>query len=277
VLNIFLSYARADGAAAAARLRAELERAGFTVWRDVDDMRGGLPWKDQLRAALRDIDVVLVLLTPRAAASQVVTWEWENALTLQKRVIPLLISKCDVPGELARLHYHDFSLPDQYVSSFAALIRDLVASLPAAPPAASPTPPVTFNVYGANQSAIGPNASVVNYGPIYTGGSDLVQGSERLARAFADWLAQAEALPSGRREEVKQTLEQAQDYAQRLQFGDTQPEVEKALEGRLKRLYGLATDIAEVALTTLISPATGIAVVIQKVAQKVREQIAKPG
>ena len=74
MLKIFLSYARKDGAAAAARLRTELERAGFTVWRDIEQMRGGRAWQEQLRAALREVDVVLVLLTPAAVKSKYVAW-----------------------------------------------------------------------------------------------------------------------------------------------------------------------------------------------------------
>ncbi len=37
--KIFLSYARADGKTAAIRLRSELQRAGFEVWRDIEDMQ----------------------------------------------------------------------------------------------------------------------------------------------------------------------------------------------------------------------------------------------
>jgi len=54
-----------------------------------------------------------------------VQWEWEQALTLQKRLIPIVIVQCDVPGELATLHYHDFSDPGKYSLVFASLIRDL--------------------------------------------------------------------------------------------------------------------------------------------------------
>ncbi|MEO1295771.1 MAG: toll/interleukin-1 receptor domain-containing protein [Cyanobacteria bacterium J06636_16] len=123
--TIFLSYARADGQIAATRLRSELERAGFQVWRDIEDMQGGQAWKDQLRQAIRTVDTVVVLLTPAAVASKYVEWEWESALTLEKRVIPLLISTCDVPDELGRLHYHNLSSEQDYILSFAALLRDL--------------------------------------------------------------------------------------------------------------------------------------------------------
>lgn len=123
--RIFLSYARADGKTAATRLRSELERAGFEVWRDIEDMQGGQAWKDQLRKSLRQVDGVIVLLTPAAVSSKYVEWEWENALTLEKRIIPLMILPCNVPDELKRLHYHNLSTEQDYVLGFAALMRDL--------------------------------------------------------------------------------------------------------------------------------------------------------
>lgn len=122
---IFLSYARKDGQPAAIRLRSELERAGLEVWRDIEDMQGGQSWKDQLRKALRTVDTVVVLLTPASVTSKYVEWEWENALTLEKQVIPLLLLPCEVPAELKRRHYHNLSNEQDYVIGFAALMRDL--------------------------------------------------------------------------------------------------------------------------------------------------------
>ena len=127
MIEVFLSYARGDGLDAAAKLRAELTGMGFQVWRDLEEMQGGLTWKKQLYQALGQVDAVLILLTPAAAASQPVTWEWETALTMEKRVIPLLVATCDVPAELRRLHYHDLSAETGYTLGLAHLARDLIA------------------------------------------------------------------------------------------------------------------------------------------------------
>ena len=123
--QIFLSYARKDGKVAASRLRSELQRVGFEVWHDIEDMQGGLAWKEQLRQAIRKVDVVLVLMSPAAVESRYVEWEWETAITVEKKVIPLLISVCEVPRELKDLHYHNLSTEQEYVLGFASLIRDL--------------------------------------------------------------------------------------------------------------------------------------------------------
>ena len=123
--TIFLSYARADGQPAALRLRSELERAGFSIWRDIEDMQGGQSWKGQRRQAIRTVDIVIVLLTPASVVSKYVEWEWETAITLGKKVIPLLVLPCEVPSELQHLHYHNMSTEQDYTLSFAALTRDL--------------------------------------------------------------------------------------------------------------------------------------------------------
>ncbi len=123
--KIFLSYARADGHEAAARLRDNLHRARFTVWQDIHDLQGGEDWQEQLERILKRIDVVLVLLTPDAVTSEYVTWEWQRALNMHKRVIPLLILPCAVPDRLDGLHRRDLSEESTYTEVFSALVGDL--------------------------------------------------------------------------------------------------------------------------------------------------------
>lgn len=140
--SVLLSYARADGLGASARLRGELEQAGHGVWRDIEAMRGGENWKDQLRQAIREVDVVVVLLTPAAVASRHVLWECDTAQTLGTHLIGVLIAPCTVPDDLAQLHYHDLSTPERYVLGFASLLRDL-NERSAASPSAQTAPPAT--------------------------------------------------------------------------------------------------------------------------------------
>lgn len=163
MLTLFLSYARSDGNHAAIRLRGELEAMGFNVWRDIEDMQGGLPWKEQIRAALRQVDVVLVLLTPAAVTSKTVEWEWENGMTLQRQVIGLLMLPCQAPDELKRLHYHDLSDPAAYTLGLAKLVRDLLRLATSRPEAkAQPAAAAKYQVIRPKNSAIGDQATVVN-------------------------------------------------------------------------------------------------------------------
>lgn len=163
--TVFISYARADGLHAATRLREQLSNAGLTVWRDMEEMAGGQAWKEQLRAALRQVDALVVLLTPGAVASTTVGWEWENALTLQKRVLPLLIAACEVPAELKRLHYHDLTTPARHAANFPKLLRDLYELSMKPGESQMPTPSnraSTYIVHQATNTSVGDNATTLN-------------------------------------------------------------------------------------------------------------------
>ncbi len=182
MIKLFISYARADGIQAAVRLRGELESTGVTVWRDNEDMRGGKAWKEQLRAVLRQVDVVVVLLTPGAVTSKMVEWEWENALTLEKRVIAVLIYPCQVPEELGRLHYHDLSDSATYTLSLMKLVRDInevAAEKGVAKPAVEGSA-AKYVIQNAEKSAIGDNAKAVNIG------AEAQKASEALKKSLGD-------------------------------------------------------------------------------------------
>ncbi len=157
--QVFLSYARTDGAGAATRLREELSRSGFTVWQDTENMQGGQAWKEQLRTALRQVDAVLVLLTPSAVSSKYVTWEWEMAQMVEKPVIPLLIIACDIPDELGRLHYHDFSAESGYTLGLMSLMRDLNQTNRDSQPDRPEQPETQVPAQGDQRISIGGSAS----------------------------------------------------------------------------------------------------------------------
>src|SRR5207244_4197299 len=96
--KVFISYARADGKHAATRLHSELELAGISVYQDVRDLESGdWPWQDQISTAIWNSDVVVVLLSPRANASDNCKWEWDKARG--KRIILVRVVQCDLPSE----------------------------------------------------------------------------------------------------------------------------------------------------------------------------------
>jgi hypothetical protein len=126
--TIFLSYARKDGQAAVTRLKAELEQAGFQVWRDIEGMRGGEAWRHQILNVIHYADAVVLVLTPSAANSNNVDWEWESAKKQGKTVIPVQAMRFDLPGNLKELHCHKLIAEENYTLGFASLIRDLLAA-----------------------------------------------------------------------------------------------------------------------------------------------------
>ena len=93
--RIFLSYARADGKAAADALRAHLGNPAHTanpplaVWQDLTSMRSG-QWREQIRAAVKTGDHLLMVLSPGALASEVCAWEWHVARLEGAEISPVL-------------------------------------------------------------------------------------------------------------------------------------------------------------------------------------------
>ena len=123
--QIFLSYAREDGNPAAERIRREMHSAGFSVWRDIENMQGGKEWKAQLRTALHQVEAIIVLLTPKSVESKYVEWELEMARMIDKPILPVLILDCDIPDELDRIHYRNLSIEQGYNQDLLLLIQDL--------------------------------------------------------------------------------------------------------------------------------------------------------
>jgi len=87
--RIFLSYARSDGEAFARALRRRLESEGFSLWQDRTRMEGGKDWWEQIDAALRVVEYMVLVLTPAAVRSDIVVREWRLARQRGVCVIPV--------------------------------------------------------------------------------------------------------------------------------------------------------------------------------------------
>lgn len=121
MLTVFLSYSRHDDQRWVDKVRNDLQNAGFIVWQDKQNMRGGKSWREQVGDSLKAVDAVVVLLSLNATNSEIVTWEWQTALIIKKTVIPFIIETCDIPAMLKPLHYRNGNNPDDFVK----LIGDL--------------------------------------------------------------------------------------------------------------------------------------------------------
>jgi hypothetical protein len=92
VSHVFISYARADQAAAE-RLRYVLDAEGWDVWWD-QDLYAGARWEDGILHALERAKAVLVVWSKRAAKSRWVARELEVAYAADKLV------PCSLDGTL---------------------------------------------------------------------------------------------------------------------------------------------------------------------------------
>jgi tetratricopeptide (TPR) repeat protein len=107
-VSIFVCYRRSDSRHLTGRIHdwLELKLPNEKVIRDVEALQpGGVPYKEQLRAALCSCDVFILIiasnwLVPRLADdSDVLREEIEQALAMQIAIIPVLIDDAGMPDE----------------------------------------------------------------------------------------------------------------------------------------------------------------------------------
>ncbi|HYR86543.1 MAG TPA: TIR domain-containing protein [Terriglobia bacterium] len=116
--GIFISYARADGEEAAARLREHLEQAPELgiVWQDRDQLEGGIGWWPQIQDAIDASEFLVLVMTPAAARSMVVRQEWTYARQQGVCVYPVIAGEGPdfqlLPHWMAKAHFHH--LPQEW-------------------------------------------------------------------------------------------------------------------------------------------------------------------
>lgn len=121
--QVFISYSRKD-INFVRRLAADLEDAGFNVWWDVSDLKGGDDWVRFIPSAIQASQYFVVLLSPDSLQSEWVAKEYSYALRLRKRVIPAMIKPSDVPFALNTINYVDF-VHDEYDTALNRLLLGL--------------------------------------------------------------------------------------------------------------------------------------------------------
>ena len=118
--RIFLSYARSDGEAFARALRQRLESEGFSLWQDRTQMEGGKDWWEQIDAALRVVEYMVLVLTPAAVRSDIVVREWRLARQRGVCVIPVFgvgeneLDLAPLPRWMREAHVVSTEIPEQW-------------------------------------------------------------------------------------------------------------------------------------------------------------------
>jgi hypothetical protein len=148
--QIFISYSRKD-IAFARRLAGDLEKAGYNVWWDLTDLRGGDDWPRVIPAAIEASQYVIVVMSPNSAISDWVEKEYTHALELRKKIIPIMLRPSRVPFALNTLNYVNFAL-GEYADNFKNLLTALgYTGQPPVEPRKSALPP-TLTKYGIPHS-----------------------------------------------------------------------------------------------------------------------------
>lgn len=105
--SVFISYSRADRHHAE-RIADELRRRGHEVSRDLEDILPTEEWRSRLEDLITEADVIVFLLSPKSAASEVCRWEVDLAQQLNKKIAPIVIEDIEgtkIPQMLSRLNY----------------------------------------------------------------------------------------------------------------------------------------------------------------------------
>lgn len=126
----FLSHAEED-AAVAREIHLSLRRMGFTTWTSWSDINTGVDFQAAIDLGIEAADNVIYLLSPASLRSHYCQYELNYALSLNKRIIPLLVHPVDletVPEPLRTLQFIDLSdntQPSDYWWDESDLIRVL--------------------------------------------------------------------------------------------------------------------------------------------------------
>jgi len=113
--QIFISYSRKD-IGFVRKLAGDLEKAGYDVWWDLTDLRGGDDWLRVIPSAIEASEHFIVVLSPNSAISDWVKKEYTQALSLRKKIIPLMLERSSVPFALNTINYVDFTSSDYAVN-----------------------------------------------------------------------------------------------------------------------------------------------------------------
>ena len=96
--HLFISHCHEDRKFAKG-LQTRLKENGFASWRS-DSIPGGEDWRREIDKAIKDAFALIVVITPKAKASEYVTYEWAFAWGAEVKVIPLLLKKTEIHPRL---------------------------------------------------------------------------------------------------------------------------------------------------------------------------------
>jgi len=133
--TVFVSYSRKDGNQVEQAVEL-LEAGGTDVFRDIDDIQYGDRWEDVIRTQLAEAERVLVFWSLNAQLSEWVKREWMIAISMNKRVVPILLDTTPLPVELGQFHAlsHFMLLPNPKITSSASNSPNASPQTQAKPP-----------------------------------------------------------------------------------------------------------------------------------------------
>lgn len=159
--HIFIS-APPSASRAVNQMHENLRSIGYRPWIDPHP-RPNMDWRFEIDDAIRAADAVIVIVTPHAAKSIYVTYEWSLALGFGIPVIPVIFQRAEMHPRLQMLEHYDYSAytePYQFWDYFKRELRRKLDVVPQ-PQLVAQNPPNPAPVQAS------PAANPVEY-PAYT-------------------------------------------------------------------------------------------------------------
>ena len=108
MLNIFVSYDREDTDFSEV-VQVKLHKAGYEIFMDQEQLNAGDNWREKIDQAIRYSQALIVIMTPEAAVSPYVNYEWAFALGAGVTVVPLELRATEFHPRLDVLQRLDFT------------------------------------------------------------------------------------------------------------------------------------------------------------------------
>ena len=125
--HIFLSYSRVDEEFAFG-LRDDLVELGFDIWMDQVHIPVGLPWDDVIDNALKSTKLLILIISPNSANSQIVKAEVLYAQKYNIPFLPIYYKETEIPFWWER---HQFIILNEknYKRNFPKLVDSIKLQL----------------------------------------------------------------------------------------------------------------------------------------------------
>ena len=121
--DVFISYSRRDKVFTQ-KLFEALKGANRIVWADWDSIPAASDWDAEIKEGIEQAESVLFLLSPEWIKSNECRKELNHAVTMGKRLIPILyqmVDPNDVPPELAKINWVYMRDTDDFDKAFVTL------------------------------------------------------------------------------------------------------------------------------------------------------------
>jgi len=105
--DVFISYSTSNKNFVN-KIKKSLINDKFTVWQDIDSIKSGENWIDNIANGIITSKVFLLVLTPESVMSEWVKKEYAYAITARKKIIPIYYKKCAIPLPFIDIQYANF-------------------------------------------------------------------------------------------------------------------------------------------------------------------------